>query len=226
MTNEEIYRALSEPFPESVEREISKSGMRLVYIPVSEVINRMNRVLGVEGWSQEVIYVGRDATDIDFVIAHIRVTAIIGGVSTYRDGYGGQKVKRAKSDGQIVDLSNEYKSAISDAFKKACQGFGVGLYIARPDEAIAIEAAEEMASMQSNMSDEAKQLYENFIGLRNKLNEEGLKQIRDYWNTLSGGRPVPKPHEFTIDELERLVTEAVRIIFDGEHDIQEGDEQP
>jgi hypothetical protein len=122
----ELSAALSAPFPKEVERQLDKGGITLTYIPVSEVIVRLNEVFGVTGWSYTQIKCERDFLDPDFLVAHVRLT--VG--ATTRDGVGGQKIKRMKS-GDIVDLGDEYKGAVSDALKKAAQSFGVGLYLAR-----------------------------------------------------------------------------------------------
>jgi hypothetical protein len=77
MTN--TYELLAEPFPPEVERTLTKSGTRLTYIPISEVIARLNRVLGVANWSSETVDVHRDHLDPDWVVAHVRVTAVVDG---------------------------------------------------------------------------------------------------------------------------------------------------
>lgn len=126
MRNAELQTALYAPFPKEVERQLDKGGVTLTYIPVSEVINRLNEVYGVDGWSYEIIKSERDTLDSDFIVAHVRLT--IG--STVKDGIGGQKIKRTR-DGGILDLGDEHKGAVSDALKKAAQSLGVGLYLAR-----------------------------------------------------------------------------------------------
>ena len=122
----ELSAALSAPFPKEVERQLDKGGITLTYIPVSEGIVRLNEVFGVTGWSYTQIKCERDFLDPDFLVAHVRLT--VG--TTTRDGVGGQKIKRTKA-GDILDLGDEYKGAVSDALKKAAQSFGVGLYLAR-----------------------------------------------------------------------------------------------
>ena len=122
----ELSAALSAPFPKEVERQLDKGGITLTYIPVSEVIVRLNEVFGVTGWSYTQIKCERDFLDPDFLVAHVRLT--VGTIT--RDGVGGQKIKRTKA-GDILDLGDEYKGAVSDALKKAAQSFGVGLYLAR-----------------------------------------------------------------------------------------------
>lgn len=114
------------PFPKEVERQLDKGGTTLTYIPVSEVIVRLNEVYSVTGWSYEIIKCERDTLDPDFIVAHVRLS--VG--SVVKDGVGGQQIKR-KRDGGIIDLGDEHKGAVSDALKKAAQSLGVGLYLAR-----------------------------------------------------------------------------------------------
>ena len=43
----DIYQLLTEPFPQEMEKKLNKGGTSLTYIPVSEVINRLNKIIGV-----------------------------------------------------------------------------------------------------------------------------------------------------------------------------------
>ena len=51
----ELLQNLSEPFPREVQRSMKKGGTSLTYIPVSEVITRLNTVLGIENWSYDCL---------------------------------------------------------------------------------------------------------------------------------------------------------------------------
>lgn len=214
--SDNLYDRLSEPFPQEMERTVQKSGTRLTYLPVSEIINRMNRIFGPTGWSHEVITCGRDAQDTDWVIAHVRVMTVENQsrekwTVNHHDGFGGVRIKRTKQ-GEIVDLGDEFKGAVSDALKKACQHLGVGLYLARDVEAIEVDEAMHAAPAQPTAPATS---YERFAEVRDMLNEEQRKQLKEYWTTYSGGRSVPKPSEFTDKELKLLTTEALRIHFGG-----------
>ena len=225
--NEKHYRArrqliqsqLSEPFSADVERQLKKGGTYLTYIPVSEVIARLNKVLGYDAWSYEIIRCERDSLDPDFIVAHVRMSLHAEGdrfMSITKDGFGGQKIKRTKQ-GDIVDLGDEFKGAVSDALKKAAQSLGVGLYLARTEEALMQEQEETPAPVvqqQSAVAD-VSPLYESFISLRKSLDETGVSAIRTFWSEYSGGRPVPKANEFTDEELEALIGECVRLSFAG-----------
>jgi len=206
-----------------MERTLNKGGTRLTYIPVSEVITRLNRVFGVGGWSSQIVSCKRDDLDPDYIVASVTLSARIAGEDDKftggwisHDGIGGQKIKRTKS-GDIVDLGDEMKGAVSDALKKAAQQFGIGLYLARDIDAVEMEAAEAEAEGVAD-------LYANFKSLRDGMNEDEVEQIRTFWSEWSGGRPGPKPAEFTQRELEALIAECVRIKFDGTLSVKTGED--
>lgn len=218
--SDNMYDRLSEPFPQEMERTVQKSGTRLTYLPVSEIINRMNRIFGPTGWTHQVLSCGRDVTDPEWVIAHVRVSASHesgeqGWHYSSHDGFGGVRIKRTKA-GDIVDLGDEFKGAVSDALKKACQHFGVGLYLARDIEAIEVDEAMHAPALVTPVQTPLKDKYDKFIEIRALLDDEQVKELRAYWETYSGGRPVPKPSEFTEKELEVLTVEALRLHFKGE----------
>ena len=180
-----MLNSLSEPFPSEVEKQLKKGGASLTYIPVSEVITRLNKVLGVDMWSYEIIKCERDALDPDYIVAHVRLSATFvptekaPNIIVTKDGIGGQKIKRTRN-GDILDLGDEMKGAVSDALKKAAQHFGVGLYLARSEESMYLEYAEEQAVSPISS--------EHFDRLRKVLNsqtQEGIEGAKKYWATIS-----------------------------------------
>jgi len=206
----QLLSDLSEPFPPEVERELKKGGAFLTYIPVSEVITRLNRVFGVTGWSSEIIKCERDALDPDFIVAHVRLT--IHGIpdnayaGVQKDGFGGQKIKRTKQ-GEIVDLGDEFKGAVSDALKKAAQQLGVALYLARSEDAIEIEQVIEATPQPSSRSVQVKELFDS-------LDDKTKSQVKAFWSDYSGGSK-KKLSEMSDDELNIINAEIVRIQFGG-----------
>ena len=215
----ELLQNLSEPFPREVERSMKKGGTSLTYIPVSEVITRLNTVLGIENWSYDVKDCSRDALDPEWVIAHVTLTAIIDGHAVFKDGFGGQKIKRMKS-GDPVDLGDEMKGAVSDALKKAAQHLGVGLYLARSDESLQLE--QEEAILES-VDPAVQKAWDNFVSLAGSLDEEKKTQLNAFWVEHSGGRPKPQLTTATVVDLTALSEEAIRLSFDAE--FVENDEQ-
>lgn len=204
------YQELSEPFPQEMERSITKSGVSLTYIPVSEVINRLNKILGVDQWSFTILRCERDAHDPEFIVAHVRITINTEHGWVERDGFGGQKIKRTKA-GAIVDLGDEFKGAISDALKKAAQTLGVGLYLARSDEAMEIEQA--MDTVPENQ--EAQVVWDNFISISKQFSAEQKNVLRSDWNEWSGGKPVPQKDSVTMEQAEYLLSRAAAISFNA-----------
>lgn len=203
---QDLLASLSTPFPSNVERTLSKGGASLTYIPVSEVINRLNRVLGVDGWSFEIVRCERDALDPDFIVAHVRITASSLG-NVIKDGFGGQKIKRTRN-GDIVDLGDEFKGAVSDALKKAAQQFGVGLYLARSEEALMMDA-------QADINPEVETLWNEFSALVKSLDDAGRTALNSWWSETNAGAPKPRKETATPEVLRSLIEECTRITFGG-----------
>jgi hypothetical protein len=209
-----IIQQLAEPFPREMEKILKKGGASLTYIPVSEVITRLNKVLGVNQWSFEIISCGRDSIDPDYIVAHVRLSwhtdATRPEATIYRDGYGGQKIKRTKQ-GEIVDLGDEFKGAVSDALKKAAQTLGVGLYLARSEEAIDIEESMSISPEEQERLDK----WEQFAGLAKSLNPEQKNELNQFWDGHANGRPKPTKSNASNQDLDDLIAEIVRIQFGG-----------
>jgi hypothetical protein len=198
-----MLSALSEPFDPSVEKQLKKGGASLTYIPVSEVITRLNRVLGVDMWSYHIVSCARDSLDPDYVVAHVRLTATFvptddaPALTVVKDGIGGQKIKRTKN-GDIVDLGDEMKGAVSDALKKAAQHFGVGLYLARSEESMSLEYAQDTAEQPISP--------EHFEKLREVLNSQSqdiIDACRAHWSEISNNA------EFANENITRDLLKAM-----------------
>lgn len=207
-----IQTSLNEAFPKEVERQLKKGGTSLTYIPVSEVISRLNKVLGYDGWAYEIIKCERDALDPEFIVAHVRLN-VYGTdrfTSVTKDGFGGQKIKRTKN-GDIVDLGDEFKGAVSDALKKAAQALGVGLYLARTEEAMdAVEAIPEPV-----INPVIEELWTNFVSLSKSLSPEHKTRLGAFWEKYSNGRPKPTKATATQEDLTALLEHCLVLSFDA-----------
>jgi recombination DNA repair RAD52 pathway protein len=210
-----LYNNFYEPFPREIERQVKKGGTFLTYIPISEVITRLNKVVGIDKWDFEVKSFFRDANDPDFIVAHVTLKVTFDDGATTRticrDGVGGQKIKRTKQ-GDIVDLGDEMKGAVSDALKKASQTLGIGLYLARSEEALEADIEEQA---QPKIDPEVAKLWENFIGLSKSLNAEQKSALNDFWVKAYGGKPKPSQATATTEELNALIAECVRLSFNA-----------
>jgi len=214
----QLLSDLSEPFPPEVERELKKGGTFLTYIPVSEVITRLNRVFGVAGWSSEIIKCERDALDADFIVAHVRLTVHGAADGPYvgvqKDGFGGQKIKRTKQ-GEIVDLGDEFKGAVSDALKKAAQQLGVALYLSRSDEALSLEVEQDMVLSKPQVDPKVAALWEQFRDISSGFSADQKAQLAKFWTEYSNGAPKPTLETATPQVLMALIEECTRISFPG-----------
>jgi recombination DNA repair RAD52 pathway protein len=216
----QLLADLSEPFPPEIERELKKGGTFLTYIPVSEVITRLNKVFGITGWSSEIIKCERDALDPDFIVAHVRLKIHPTSQGPWncdglqKDGFGGQKIKRTKQ-GEIVDLGDEFKGAVSDALKKAAQQLGVALYLSRSDEALSLEIEQEMAMNRPQVDPKVAALWNQFRDLSSTFTADQKAQLSNFWNEYSNGAPKPSPETATPQIMMALIEECTRISFPG-----------
>ena len=148
------------------------------------------------------------------IVAHVTLIAEIEGNTVARDGVGGQKIKMTKQ-GEPLDIGDEVKGAVSDALKKAAQAFGVGLYLARSEDAMEIEQVIEAAA---NIDPEAEKVWVDFVAISKKLSVEQRDALTAFWSTYSNNSPKPKsPSDVSIDDLKALHVEAVRLSFGGEY---------
>lgn len=205
-----IYTQLAEPFPREIERQLRKGGTSLTYIPVSEVITRLNKVLGVDMWSMSIISCERDRIDNDFIVAHVSLSAFIKDSdgttrAVHRDGIGGQKIKRTKQ-GDIVDLGDEMKGAVSDALKKAAQTLGVGLYLARTEDALYEEFNQEA---RETVDPAVAELWDSFMAISKSLSTDSKAELNAFWVQNFPGKPKPTKQTVSISELESLMEKAV-----------------
>lgn len=213
MNSTEVARMLAEPFPEEMEKTIVKSGVELVYLPISEVINRLNKVIGVNNWSFEIISVRRDEIDTDEIIAHVSLVATIDGLTVVKHGFGGQSVKRQRKDNKPVDLGNDFKGAVSDALKKAAQQLGVGLYLARTADALDAEDAQASSAPANDVPTEIDEKWGNFVAITKTLTSEQKDSLNMFWEKHSGGKPKPTRSTATEQDIDALVVEAMRLSF-------------
>ena len=126
------YERLTEKFQEKyLKRRILNEGTRdekvIEYIGGDRVVERLNDVLGVSGWSFTI-------TDriVDIDIGHIavlgRLEAVVDGRPTIKEQWGSSIVE-TYSNGRVVCLGDNIKAATTDALKKCATLIGVGLYL-------------------------------------------------------------------------------------------------
>lgn len=124
-----LYEKLAEPFPDDV---VLTNPKGMPYVPAAYVIDRLNRVLGVDGWSTRTDRVWYDEK-ADSVFATVTLTFHVENRDVQVTRTAGVPVKRYSSGdhaGEDVDMGDDFKSAETEALKKAAMDRGVGLYLA------------------------------------------------------------------------------------------------
>ena len=197
---------LAEPFDDILIYQRSVGGRSFDYVAVAEYIARLNKVLGTGNWNYEILKCDVQPEYKDSVVAHVRVTANVDGTMAVKEAYGGAKVKMMKSGG-VMDLGNDFKSASSDAFKKACQGFGIALHLARSEESLALDIEESYP-----VEGEHWQVFaENF----KSLDDEKKNQFRE-WFKEQGFKDEKPNRSMDSDDFAQCQVEVIRLMMGGE----------
>lgn len=111
-TAQELYDALSEPFPaEEIDWRVGAGGRALAYIDARLVMDRLDSVCGPENWQNNYLYGTGGA-----VVCNLGLRMPNGAWVWKADGAG------------ATDIEGE-KGALSDALKRAAVRFGVGRYL-------------------------------------------------------------------------------------------------
>lgn len=199
---------LARPFSPDVTKRLSKGGQSFDYIPISEVIARLNFVLGTDGWQELEATTQRDSIDTDWVISHVVLAKRTPfGDWVMKHGYGGSAVKY-KKDGGVLDLGDDFKGAHSDAFKKAATQLGVALDIARTEEAIEAEHADRQRVADDAhplASEEDLQFITDAIGT---MDDEHKMAFKKFWTANI-------PYSLTSGKLTTAHTARIREHFDA-----------
>jgi len=122
----EILTELQKPFKLKARKGVG--GQTFYYVPSDDVVERMNNVFR-GNWSTEVLSITEKE---GYILAHVRVSALDPETKNifHHEGFAGQYIARyteGPRKGQVVDIGNSYKAAISKAIKVACSRWGVGL---------------------------------------------------------------------------------------------------
>lgn len=116
--SKEIYAELTKPFPAEAMTVDNSRGFKLTSIKAQYVRERLNEVMGVDGWETTSTIVNQDDNGVAVSLA---MTLHFGNKKITRTAFGGAK---AKGKGQT--FGDLYKSAETDALSKAASNFGVG----------------------------------------------------------------------------------------------------
>jgi hypothetical protein len=144
---------LAEPFEtlHNLPGKTKRDGTPLTYLTGAQVAQRLNRVLGFDHWSFEIVETQFDQP-ADEVIVRGRLTIYCGRRTVVREQFGSQRHNRLRESQAIIDSGFDHKGAATDALKKCATLVGVGLYLYGPEseERPAEWEAEEWASQATH----------------------------------------------------------------------------
>ena len=123
----DLFSALAAPFDDREVKTLEKrSGLTISYITARTAMNRLDEVLGPEGWWDQY-FPGPHS-----VACSLTIRLPDGSTLTKQDvgGYPGMTLKTRSGD-MVRDDENDEKAGWSDAFKRAAAKFGVARYLYR-----------------------------------------------------------------------------------------------
>jgi hypothetical protein len=141
-----LYERLARRFPAEAHKTKTISGRDLTYVDGEMVVSRLNEELGLDGWSFETCQI--NVLDKE-VWATGRLTVYVGDRTIVREQAGGQIINRTRA-GEIIELSNDIKGAVTDCLKKCATLVGVGLYLYDPEERREVESEMREAKRGGN----------------------------------------------------------------------------
>jgi hypothetical protein len=112
--------ALEKPFPvDLVRTRTGAFGRDLSFVEASHYIRRLNDAFE-SGWSWKIL-------SHEVHGSEVLVHGVLEGGGQAKHAFGGSAITTSKSTGEIISTSDDLKSAATDALKKACSLFGIGL---------------------------------------------------------------------------------------------------
>ena len=113
---------LEQPFPQELIRQRKGNfGQVLDYVEAHSIIHRLNDAFAGE-WSFHIIEHELTEEEI-LVVGKLEANGVV------KMAFGSSNITRNKETGEIVSLGDDYKSASTDALKKASTLLGVGLHL-------------------------------------------------------------------------------------------------
>lgn len=186
MSNEEVLKALSAPFPPELVRERQGHGnTKLRWVPARSVAERLDQALGVNGW--------------DFAVEPVGETSTVVGILTVRFPDG--TTARRQDFGYETGGSGEsLKEAASDALRRCASLFGVARYLYQ-----GTELAAPVGMADPRIAAAAARIFDS------KPAQAAAKVKTDRYK---GSDPEPKGEVATISEEEAL--RGAMALADGE----------
>lgn len=120
-----LTEQLSVPFDKRFINRVDKGSHTEDYVNHAVVTNRLNMVLGVDGWSFHIRDIGT-FTDKD---GGLHVAHILAEITVYGEGASISTREEIGVPGRVSKYHDEIKAATSDALKRCAMRFGVAIQL-------------------------------------------------------------------------------------------------
>jgi hypothetical protein len=118
-----VYLTLDTP-PEFIKKRAGRGKKVFDYIETNYVIGRLNAIFNFD-WNIETIWQEMDKQNKQ-VTVRVRLTVkFLDGRTVIKEAFGGSDLKLTTA-GEYIDFADDFKSAESDALKKAASMMGIG----------------------------------------------------------------------------------------------------
>lgn len=122
ITSKQVELLASKTPQKYIRKRQGRGGKEFDYVEINYVIAKLNAIFGFN-WDAETLKweIGKNQ-----VWVQVRLTVRLkNGTEIRKDAFGGSDVKRARGNGEVIDIADDLKSAQSDAIKKAASMLGV-----------------------------------------------------------------------------------------------------
>lgn len=208
MSEQDIRAALAARFPVEAHKRVNKGGGDQTYVPAVDIFDRADDVLGLTGWQARVIREGMTATEA-WVLAE--VTATIDGVQVVRQQYGCESITVGRDAKPVSDL---FKKAATDAYKKALTLLGVARYLYDDDERREVEQEMREANRRPRPAAPSKQV-ENAAALTGApvaVNTERAKLVKSLEDGIAYAQKIGL--EPAMQDMAELTNEQISEMVD------------
>ena len=187
-------KLLEEPFDDKLIRtRRGRHGKELSYVPAHEYVRRLNDAFDA-AWDFEVV---QHQVLQDEVVVLGKLTA--GGVT--KTAFGGSAITRSKEDGTALSVSDDLKSAASDALKKACSLLGIGLHLYGHASAPGRNGAGPAPARHIRLGPGTASDGDGADSPGDRLTQ---RQLAAVW-AITDSKDIPRPHvrQYALDTYER-----------------------
>lgn len=124
MNKEELKKRIQEPIDEKVIRYMPKGGANIPFVNITDLKDVLDERAGFGNWS---VYIKNEMVAGDYYVVTVTLGITTDEEALSQDGQGSEKVTKEDYGGFVA-------SAYAQAFRRACESFGLGRELWRKEE--------------------------------------------------------------------------------------------